>query len=131
MNNYLQKKDFKLISTKVILLCLFLAIGSSKAFSQCNYVITENGEETKLSIPCDFPVYLNTDNTNFDKNTFKIATQNWFSKDAYMIELKARLAKSQKLNLEIPLVEYNKFSSEKKNVIDKNPSFYKIVQSNK
>lgn len=131
MNNYQIKIDLKLISTKVFLLCLLLAFGSNKAFAQCNYVTMENGKETKLSIPCDFPVYLNTNNKNFDKNTFKTATQNWFSKDAYMIELKATLAKSSLINLEIPLSEYNKFSSEKKIVIDRSTSFYKIVQTAK
>lgn len=34
MNIYQTKTDFKLASTKVFLLCLFLAFGSSKAFSE-------------------------------------------------------------------------------------------------
>jgi hypothetical protein len=128
--NY-KKTSLRFVLSQVVLLCLFMAFGSSKAFAQCNYVTTENGKETKISIPCDFPVKYNTNNPELDKQNFKEETQKWFSKDASMLELKATLAKSPNLQLEIPIVEYNKFTSQKKSVIDGHSNFYKVVQSNK
>ena len=56
MKSKLKTKDFKLISTQVFLLCLLMAFGSSKVFSQCNYVTNETANNKKISIPCDFPV---------------------------------------------------------------------------
>lgn len=130
-NNH-KKMDFKLISTKVLLLCLLLAFGSSKAFSQCNYVTTENGKETKLSIPCDFPVKVvkpgaaDTEQTSFDMELGK-----WFASNPKFknIVLTPIVNTSINSKIEISISEYRNFILEKKKVIDAFPDFYKIVKN--
>ncbi len=133
MNSNHKTKDFKLISAKVFLLCLLLAFGSSKAFSQCNYVTTENGKETKLSIPCDFPVKisydeLNVDQINFDKEILKWKNANPTLKSLVLIPSNT---KTENISIQISIAEYNKFDFEKKKVIDSNSYFYKVIKENK
>ena len=132
MNNYQIKIDFKLASTKVFLLCLFLAFGSGKAYSQCNYVTTNNGKETKLSIPCNFPFVKITENRAQDMMNFKAESEKWFSANPTFKNLK--LVPNYPLlpaHIDITENDFNKFSDDKKTFINYYAFFYKVIQSSK
>jgi hypothetical protein len=73
------KTGFKFIITQVFLLSLLLVLVTNKTKAQCTYVTTENGKETKLSIPCDFPVLLNTNKPEQDRSNFNAELEKWYS----------------------------------------------------
>lgn len=132
MKSKLKTKDFKLISAKVFLLCLLLAFGSSKAFSQCNYVTTENGKETKLSIPCDFPVMINTGNYQNDKSAFDTKLTLWKNlHPSVKVDSDIFLPKSDPNNtfIEIPLINFNSFLEDEKKMMIQQFYFYKITKT--
>ncbi len=109
-----------------------LAFGNSKAFSQCNYVSVADGKETKLSIPCDFPVKisydeLNVDQINFDKEILKWKNANPTLKSLVLIPT----SKVENISIQIAISEYNKFDFEKKKIIDATSFFYKVIKENK
>jgi hypothetical protein len=129
MNNNYNKKDFQLISAQVLLLCLLLAFGNSKAFSQCNYVTTENGMETKIIIPCDFPVMVSLGKPDDDRNTFKLAINNWILKNPkFQNILLAPMNIPTNYFIEIPLTYYSQFDLNKKKSINQFSYFYKVIE---
>ena len=133
MNNYQNKIDFRLASTKVFLICLFMAFGSSKAFSQCTYVTTENGMETKLSIPCNFPVLESiVGAADMEQTSFDLNIKKWHANNPTLssVNLTPR-AVGGNYHIEIPFSNYSEFSVEKKKVVDAIPYFYKVIQERK
>ncbi len=130
MINYQIKIDFRLASTKVFLLCLLLAFGSSKAFAQCNYVTTENGKETRLNIPCDFPVKTRTGDTSLSESNFKTELLVWQTANPTLKNIVVYpTANPCNMFIEIPLSNYNSFTDLKKKRIDALKYFYKIIQT--
>jgi len=130
MKKNLKKTDFKLIATKVFLLCLFLAFGSSKAFSQCNYITTENGKENKLNIPCDFPIKVSTENDVNDQSNFDKKLTMWYSENPQLKNLDfAREAYYDNRVIEIPINYDNQLTIDEKKLVNSLPYFYEITKS--
>lgn len=129
MNNYQITIDFKLASTKVFLLCLFMVLGSSKAFSQCNYVTTENGKETKLSIPCNFPVLLSSSKPEQDRSNFNAELEKWYSNNPTLKNIVLTpMSHSSDQFVEIPFSSYTQFDAPKKKMVDAISYFYKVTE---
>ena len=133
MKSKISKIDFKLYTTKIFIISLSLAFGIGKAYSQCNYIITENGAETKIGIPCDFPVKISYDELNVDQINFEKEITKWkiINPTFQSLNFNPSNTKSQNNSIQIPISEYNKFDFEKKIVIDRFSYFYKKVEQNK
>ncbi len=127
--NY-QKTNLRFVLSQVILLCLFMAIGSSKAFAQCNYVTIENGKETKISIPCDFPVKYRLGNSELAEKQFKSELLVWQTANPNLKDVMVYpIVNNGNVFIEIPLTNYNSFTDLKKKRIDTLNYFYKIIQT--
>ena len=108
MKNKIQTKDFKLISTKVFLLCLFIAIGSSQVFAQYNYVTMENGKEIKLSIPCNFSVMTSSINLSQGRSNFNAELGKSYANIYMLTSMKiSSRGLSGNFLIEIPFSYYN------------------------
>jgi hypothetical protein len=106
-----------------------LAFGSGKAFSQCNYVTTENGKETKLSIPCDFPVLVSTNpDGTVDLPKFNKLVSSWKLKNSLTNDLTFYPTSNTKDFIQIPVADYNKFSEKRKIEISSLSFYYKILK---
>jgi hypothetical protein len=129
MKSKLKTKDFMLASTKFFFFCLLMAFGSSKAFAQCTYVTIEDGKETKISIPCDFPVKYRLENSDLAEKQFKSELLAWQTANPNLKDVMVYpIVNNGNVFIEIPLSNYNSFTDLKKKRIDTLMYFYKIIQ---
>ncbi len=111
------------------LLCLLLVAGSNKAFSQCSYVISGTANDTTISIPCDFPVYMNTGSINSDMVTFNNSVQIWNTANPGLSHLAQVPTFLPSVGyIAIPATTYSLFSALRKESILSTPHFYHIIQ---
>jgi len=108
-----------------------MAFGSSKAFAQCTYVTIENGKETKISIPCDFPVLLSSNKPEQDRNNFNAELEKWFSNNPTLKNIVLTpMSAPGKQFIEIPFSSYTQFDASKKKMVDAISYFYKVTEKN-
>jgi hypothetical protein len=110
-------------------LTLLLAIaGGKKAFSQCSYVsINKLGAESRINIPCDFPVLIASDDLTQDSVTYKRAAIAWnksHPKLAFVSVLPGPVATNN--FIEIPGSVFISFSQNKQASIKRSPYYYKV-----
>jgi hypothetical protein len=128
--NY-KKTNLRFVLSQVVLLCLFMALGSSKAFAQCTYVTIENGKETKISIPCDFPVLLSSNKPEQDRNNFNTELEKWYSNNPTLKNIiLTPMSHPSDQFIEIPFSSYTQFDASKKKMVDAISYFYKVTEKN-
>jgi hypothetical protein len=107
-----------------------MAFGSSKAFAQCKYVTTENGKETKLNIPCNFPVKYSKNDPNPDKSKYLEEVTLWRKENPNLVNLDLGPTSFPNNHyIEIPFTNYNSFSAERKDLLNEFPNFYRVIKT--
>ncbi len=118
---------------QLLFVIILLSLGNNKLFSQCNYVTSNDSVETKLNIPCDFPVKYRVGDAQKSENNFNSELIVWQTANPTLKNV--IVYPNGKINnvfIEIPLANYNSFSELKKKRIDALNYFYKVIQpSNK
>lgn len=110
-------------------LAVLLSIaGVNEAFSQCSYVSKNNlGAESRVSIPCDFPVLITTDDAEQDTLTYKSEATKWNNSHptlTFVSVLPGPVATSN--FIEIPVLIFRSFPSGKQTALRRTPYYYKV-----
>ena len=112
----------------IALLTLLLSIVGGSAFSQCSYV-TKNklGAESRVIIPCDFPVLMTTDDLAQDTVTYKSAAAQWNRSHPTLTFISVLPGPAASGNfIEIPASAFSSFPLDRQAALKRVPYYYRV-----
>jgi hypothetical protein len=122
----------KIIRIVLLSCCLFAISFFNKSNAQCKlYVINVSNDTSSYVIPSGFPIKQNTGDSLVDANNYMAALTGWNNNTSTgsSVFLPAfSTATTQKIYIEISLVDFNQFEADRKNSILLYPKLYKVLQ---
>lgn len=124
-----QNKSTKSTSRKFIFLTVMLSLFAftQQAQAQCNYVVQNNSDKISQSIPEDFPVYKSTGDKAADDAAYQSEFSTWRSNHPEVPLAFFGPMVPGTAYIEIPKTVYDGYSAARKEAIDKNPDYYKVL----
>ncbi|MEN9686975.1 MAG: hypothetical protein RLZZ28_2761 [Bacteroidota bacterium] len=124
-------KRLSLVIAITFAFCFF----ANDSWSQCKYyVVSQKGDTTVFSIPCNFPAKANTGDAASDQASFVTAFLDW---NRTVPELQSNIlpipgfSGVKTVYFEINGSDFNQFSEDRKNALAVYPALYIIIPDSK
>ena len=117
------KKYFKLLFSFIIITIAFNV--SNQSFAQCSHVTQDvNGKAVSVMVPCDFPLYKVTKDSNADQELYQIELRQWNSAHPMF----APVVWTSKSVIEIPAAQFKLFSEARQKEVMSLPDYYHVIK---